>query len=439
MPSTSTKPLILAAQPRLALPVRLPVLLLTVILIAAAILRITYFNPGLARTPDERTYTRQALIELAQGPAGFGFLGREFYRNPAMVSRLPSPARVGFISLVAAFMRITGDYSPLAGAYLSLFASLASLLLVAFTAYRFLSPAAAVVATLFYAVFPFDLTVYRRAWEESLIAMLTLAILALAARMGGLRGGRFYAALAAFAALGVLCFTTKQNSALVFLLAAAGLALQFFLRGKRRAAVLTAASAAAATAAYLVLLAGLFGGFVSSINLVREYIHYSGINPYSVQFDSGPLWMIPAGFFLTSPFLLVASLAGFAVTLSKAVRARSLAGEGLPLGIVLIAGIMVLLQVVTHRYSFRYMAPIFGPICLLAGIGADAVLPHFYKLLVPLGRTAAWAILGFAVAVAALRDFNVARSRFLLPQIQDLAMRPILGVPPAPVPPDYPR
>ncbi len=418
---------------------RLPVFLLAIIIAAGGAVRLHYFNPSLARTPDEFTYTRQALIERALGPAGFRLLGQEFYRNPPMVSRYPSPARFGFISLVVASMRITGENSPLAGAYISLLASLLTLILIAYTAYRFLSPAVAVVATLFYAVFPFDLTIYRRAWEEAIIALLAMATLTLAAWIPSLRGSRFYAFLTAFTALGLLCFATKENSAIVFLLSAAGLVMQFYLRRNRRAAVLTACCALAAVVAYTAILAWLFGGFMRSMNLVIEYIHYSGINPYSVQFDSGPIWMFPAAFFRASPFLFVASLVGFAVAIYRAIRARSLPEEGLPLGVALITATMVLLQLVTHRYSFRYAAPIFGPACLLAGIGADAVLPRLHRILAPFGRYTAWAVVGFAIAVAALRDFNVARDRFLLPAMQDLAMRPILGVPPAPVPPDYSR
>jgi hypothetical protein len=65
-------------------------------------------------------------------------------------------------------------------------------------------------------------------------------------------------------------------------------------------------------------------------------------------------------------------------------------------------------------------------------------MPALYSLLAPLGRLTAYGILGFALVVAALRDLNFARERLLGPEIQDLVVRPILGLPPAPVPLDYP-
>ena len=230
--------------------------------------------------------------------------------------------------------------------------------------------------------------------------------------------------------------TTKENAAVSFLLSAAGLTLHFLLRHNRKLAVLTASCAAAAVLAYMLILSSLFGGFHNSLELVREYAHYSGMNPYSLQFDSGPVWMIPAGLFRTSPFLFIAGLTGFIGVLFRTFGARSLRNAGLPLGIALLTFSVLSLQVLTHRYSFRYFAPAFAPFCLLAGIGVEAPIPFLRRLLDPLGRRAAYAILGFAVSVAALRDFNAAFDNFLRPGLQDLALRPVVGVPPAAISPE---
>jgi tetratricopeptide (TPR) repeat protein len=87
-------------------------------------------------------------------------------------------------------MRLTGDTSILAGAHLSLACGLASLLLLTFLAYRLLSPTVAIVATLFYTVLPFDLTIFRRTWQESFIVLLSLALIALAACIARAPAGR---------------------------------------------------------------------------------------------------------------------------------------------------------------------------------------------------------------------------------------------------------
>jgi uncharacterized membrane protein len=415
------------------------VFLLLLLAVIGSALRICYFKSDLARTPDERTYTRQANIVLLDGADGFRFLGRELERDPVAVSRYPSPARVGYIALLAAFMRGSGDNSLLAGAHISLILSILSLALAAFVAYRFLSPTVAVAATLLLAVFPFDLTIFRRTWQESFIAFLTAAFLTAACFAARSDSRTRLWSLAAFSVLGFLALTTKENSGIAFMLCAAGLTTHFILGRNRRAAILTACCAALALVGYVAVLAWLFGGVFKAFELVREHAHYSGINPYNVQYDSGPIWMFPAGFIRTSPLLFFGALAGFAVAVLRTVRSRRLSEAGLPLGLSLLAASIVLVQLATQRYCYRYTAPVYVPICLLAGIGIEAALKPLHKLLDPLGQRAAWTILGVALSVAALRDLNFARETFILPQIPDLTLRPVLGVPPAPLPPDYPR
>jgi hypothetical protein len=417
---------------------KLPFYLLLAVLVFAAGLRIVYFDPSISRTPDERTYTRQADLVLEHGVAGYRFLGNELAQNLPAVSRYPSPLRVGYITLLTLWMDLTGDASVLAGAHLSLLCSLTTLAVLAFFAYRYLSPVVAVVATLFYAVLPFDLTIFRRTWEESFMSLLTVCMLVLAACIARESAGRQSMALAGFTCVGFLAMTTKENSGIVFLLCAAGLTLHFLLQHNRRRAILTAASATAAVLTYVVVLSVLFGGVAHAFTLVRSYAHYSGINPYSVQYDSGPVWLFPEGLLLASPFVFLGGLVGFAAALYRALR-RPLAQMDLSLGLGLITASTILIQLVMNRYSFRYTAPVYAPICLLAGIGFDAVLPVLYRLLAPLGRAAAYCVLGFAVAVAALRDLNFARERLILPATQDLVIRPFLGLPPAPVPKDYPQ
>jgi superkiller protein 3 len=414
-------------------PARVAIAALLLMVIGGTALRLYYFEPGIARTPDERTYTRDAQIVAALGVKGFQLLGQELAQNAPVVSLLPSPLRVGYITMLSWFMHLTHDFSLVAGARLSLLFSMLSLVLIAVYAYRFLSITAAIIATLFAAVFPFDLTIFRRTWEESFIALLTIACLLAAGYLVEAQRWSRYAWLAGIALLGFLCFTTKETSAIVFLLIAAGLLIHFLAAGDRMGALFTGCSAAGALAAYLCVLAWLFGGFSRSLGLVFAYAHYSGINSYSVQWDSGPLWMFPAGLLRTSPFLFVLALAGIGASVYGAVRGRSLKDVGARIGLALLVIVFLAIQLGAQRYSFRYTAPIFGPICLLAGIGTEKILPRLRELLSPVGRRTAWSILGFIIAIAAVHDLNFAYQRVFVPEIQDLAMRAILGVPPVPV------
>jgi len=405
-----------------------------VIILFGAALRAYYFNPDIGRTPDERTYTRQANIVLDQGVAGFHILGQELAENPAAVSCYPSPLRVGYISLLVFTMRLTGDTSLLAGAYLSFLCSLAALCLIAMAAYRYLSATVAIVATLFYAVSPLDLTTYRRTWEESLIALLTIAMLTLAVRFAHASATQRWITLGGFATVGFFALTVKETSGLAFLLCAGGLVLHLILQRDRYAAIATVACAAAAGLTYLAVLGFLFGGVAHSLLLMREYIHYSGISPYSLQTDAVSARLFPEGLVRVSPVLCIAGLCGLSATLYRVFRARSLTHAGLPLGIALLTASMLLIQFVTHRYNLRFSAPMIGSLCLLAGIGVDTILPAALRLLAPLGRIASWTILGAALSLGALRDFNYARKTLLVPDAQDIALQEVLTLPPNPTP-----
>jgi len=414
-----------------ALAPYLPIALLCAILVFAVAVRWHYFDPGLARTPDERTYARQAGIVLTQGAAGFHSLGQELANDPD-VALVPSPLRAGYIVLLTVFMRCTGDTSIVAGGRLSFLCDLGFLLLVALAGYRLLSPVVAVVATLFLSVFAFDLTVYRRSWQESYISLLAIATIWLAASIARTHSYRLLK-LAGFALLGLAALSTKENSGITFLLCAAGLTFYFIQQRDSSGAVWTAYSAGFAWLAYLVVMSALFGGLSGFLHLEDLTLH-TAVNPYIQQYDSGPVWMFPAALFRTSPFLFLAVVAGCIVAVRQTWRAGTLAKAGLPQGLGVLVAVILFLEIFTQHYAFRFAAPVYGPICWLAGIGVEALLPVLHEWLAPLGRVTAWTVLGFTLAVAALRDFDFARRNFLLPEIEDLALRPVLGVPPLPLP-----
>jgi hypothetical protein len=410
-----------------------------VIVFMGTSIRLYFFNPGIARTPDERTYTLQANVILSQGYAGLTALGQNLVRDPVHLAPAPSPARVGYLTLLAASMQLTGDKTPLAGAQLSLLCSLGALVLVAFIAGRALTPSASIVATLLYAVFPFELTTYRRAWQDSFIALIALVVVSVALFIARTHSLRRAAGFVSFFFVGVLSITTKENLGIYFMLCAAGLALHFILNRDRRSAILTASCATAAGVVSLAVFASIFGGIAGYIALERAFTHYALLGVYDMQFNTGPAWMFPAGFIRACPVQVITALLGFTAILYPALRSRSLSSAGFGVGISLLTLCTIAIQLATTSYNFRYSAPAYGLICLLAGIGVEAILPKLRDLLSPLGSAATWAILGFALSVAALRDFNYARDNFLLPGKQDLALRTVLGVAPLAIPPGYPR
>jgi hypothetical protein len=408
--------------------------LLAVTVLLGVGIRIAVFVPGLQRTPDERTYTHQANIVLALGREGYRYLGDELAANPDFLGGTPSPLRAGYITMLAAFMRLTHDTTELAGARLAQLCSIATLVLLAVVACRLLSPVAAVMATVLYAVSPFELTCSRRCWQECFVALLALSVLTVSVlilRTSG-RGRVLFFAL--FSLLGLLAFGTKETSAIGFLLCDAGVAAMLYLRREQRAAWQCVAVACAVTLSSVFVLALLYGGPARVWQMEQIFLRYNSSHAYTQQWDTGPVWMFPAALFLTSPFVFLGSCMAFGVLLQQALRRTLVAG--VPLGITLYTLAILGTLVATRHYNLRYTAPAFASSCLMAGFGTGEAFRWLQEVLNPLGTTAARMVLVFALAVAAMRDLQYANEHFLRTRMRDLSLREVLGVAPLPAPPD---
>ncbi len=405
--------------------------LIFIIVCAGILLRLSFFEPEIARSPDERTYTRQANVLLDQGASGLRMLGEELVRNPMEVGMAPSPVRVGYLGLLAGYMDITGDRTILAGARLSLLASIATLILVAFATCRHLSPIAAVIAVLFYAVLPFELMTGRRAWQEAVISLLATALLALAIELPGLRGLPRLCAYFAFIIAGVLSLSTKENIGIAFLLCTTGLLGAAILRKDRFTVVGAAVSLGAAMMVTAAILATLFGSLGKYVTLQRIAEKVSAVNVYDQTYSVGPAWMLPAAIVRVCPLVAVGALAGMTIAIYHAVKARSLSEAGLPFALAGYCIVLLLAQVVSQRMNLRYTAPIYSSLCMLAGAGCGWITVQLHRMMRPLGSPLAWGILSVVLGVAALRDVNFARYYLLNTGMQDLALRPVLGEPPA--------
>ncbi|MGO4209608.1 hypothetical protein AB4Y89_18280 [Terriglobus sp. 2YAB30_2] len=405
--------------------------LIFVIVCAGILLRVSSFEPGIARSPDERTYTRQANVLLEQGFSGLRMLGGELVRNPMEVGMAPSPVRVGYLGILAGYMGITGNRTVLAGAQVSLLASIATLILVAFATCRNLSPTAAVIAVLFYAVLPFELMTGRRAWQEAIISLLATILLVLAVELPRLRGLPRLCAYVAFIIGGVLSLTTKENIGIAFLLCTMGLLGAAILRKDRATVVGTAVSLGAAMMVTAAILASIFGGLGKYMALQRIAENVSAMNVYDQTYSVGPAWMLPAAIVRVCPLVALGALAGMVIAIYRAVTFRSLSAAGLPLVLAGYCIVLLLAQIVSERMNLRYTAPIYSALCTLSGAGCGWITVQLHRMMRPLGSPLAWGILSVVLGVAALRDVNFARDSLLNTGMQDLALRPVLGEPPA--------
>lgn len=403
--------------------------LVVALLVAGSLLRIHFFAPTMQRSPDEFTFTRQANLLLSLGSPAVRLLGSELLARPEVMALQPSPARVGYLGVLAAFMRITHDRTVLAGARLSLLCSIGTIIALAGFAYRRFSPQIAALATLFYAVLPFDLVVSRRAWQDSFIAWMALLVLITAVALVRSTSRWTALQLAAFTLLGVACITTKANLAGIYFLCAAGVAFHLFRQHRNRAAALVCAAGGTACALSALLVSELFGSLHQCLLIVRAVNRYAFSGIYDAQYNSGSLWMFAAGFLRACPLVICAAIAGTLLVLLRLLRTRG-TRLGLSAAIAALAWSIPIAQAATRHYDYRYTAPAYSFLCLLAAIGIAEIIPSFQRALPSLSPSIVPAALAACMAIAALRDVDFATSQFLDTAMQDLSLRMVLGLPP---------
>ncbi|HEY4354536.1 MAG TPA: glycosyltransferase family 39 protein [Acidobacteriaceae bacterium] len=376
------------------------------------------------RSPDEYYYTLQANTLLDHGTAdGYRMLFDAF--NPDR----PSPTRVGYHWLLTTGMKLTGDRTPLTGARLSCLSSVLSLLLLAWIAFRFFPGPAALAATMLYAVFPAELVLARRAWQETLVELLTLAALAIACWVTA--GSRNRWLLPVWVATGVLSFTVKEASAAAFLFAAAWILLILCLKREWKTLVIWAGSTLAAALLALGWTAMRLGGLGELHRLSVVTAKVGQLSAYGLQYESGPSWYLLRGFWVLSATTALLALLGIAVLVrlwtrrprseETEVRARILLGMT-----IFTLLLIVLAMVLPERLNYRYICGIFAPMLLLAGVGFDSLLGAVRRFLPATEGATVRVMLGVALLAAAAFDLHTYSAKLTAPWVQDLSIRMVL-------------
>ena len=164
------------------------------------------------RSPDEQLYAGFGKGIAREGLAWFPHMVT-LYTNDGDVE-YPWAHRAGFLSLVALSQVATARHDPVAGEALSTVASLAEIALAGLLAWAIVGPLSASLAMLFLAVSPLDLAIARRAWGDTTIAFLTLAMVALVFRaIAAVRPAGWHAA---FFTLSAFTLLVKESALIPF-------------------------------------------------------------------------------------------------------------------------------------------------------------------------------------------------------------------------------
>ena len=383
-------------------------------------LRIANLEGVAFRSPDERNYTAEANTLLQQGSTGFSLLMDAHSKNPD----LPGPARAGYLFLLVRTMQLTAHKDVTAGAELSCAASIVTLVLLGLIAWRYFTPSVAMASVMLYAVSPMALMTARRAWEESVVEALALAMIYIACEITA--GSRHWGWFLLFALLGGFSIAVKEVATASYALCFVWILIVLLLRRERRSAMLFAALCVGAGAAAVAGLAYLLGGltaFVQQYTLTAQFLARS---QYSIAYEGGEPWRLLQGLWIVSATASVFALAGLAVALNW--RSAFTVQRQIALALAIFTAVFMLLAVTQpHHLNLRYVCPIFAPFYLLAGVGVYESLQWMRQHLAETERRPLAAILMATLIVGAGVDYYHFRTRFTTPVMQDLSIRMVLS------------
>jgi 4-amino-4-deoxy-L-arabinose transferase-like glycosyltransferase len=396
-------------------------LAIVVLLVAlGVVLRVANLDGVAFRSPDERNYTAEANTLLQQGTAGFPLLMDEHSKNPD----LPGPARAGYLLLLARTMQLTGHRDETAGAELSCAASIVSLLLLVLIAWRYFTPTVAMAAVMLYAVSPMALMTARRAWEESVVEALALAMIYIACEITA--GSRHWGWFLLFALLGGFSIAVKEVATASYALCFVWILIVLWLLQEKRYAILFAALCAAASATAVAWLAHLLGGFTAFVQQYTLTAHFLAGSQYSIAFEDGEPWRLLQGLWIVSATASVFALAGLAVALNW--RSAFTVRRKIALALALFTTAFMLLAVTQpHHLNLRYVCVIFAPFYLLAGVGVNSALQLSRRHLAETESRPLAMILIAALICGSGLDYYRFSTHFTAPEMQDLSIRMVLS------------
>ena len=378
------------------------------------VLRMTHLDIPM-RSPDEKVYTIFAKIIADTGIRSTKILVEQFNADKDTWI-YPTPIRIGYTYLLALVMRLTGSYDETVGTYVSCACSIIAFAIVALMGVRFFNPWVTLCALLFMAVSPVDLAMARRAWQDSLVGCVGLALIYLSCEIS--INPRRIAWYIPFFILGGLCLLIKESGLIIYGLCivwvlCAVLCAERSLKAGMAFALLSAASIAISIA----LLAKVSGGIVNVVDVVKNNMGSVATNDYAIEYQTGPWYAFAQDLWLSSPVAGLLSVVGIAgmivcgflrVPISRRNHERR-AFFGL---IFFVVAFLSIATIPRHLKNVRYVSAVLGPFYLMGGAGFWYII-SFVK-----GRlgTGAFriAVAGIALALLAAAAGDYKNSTYIL-------------------------
>lgn len=409
-----------------------PFFLFLLVFAIGVTLRITNLNNVARRSPDERTYTYLAKTILEKGTVkGVKLLIEEHSSNQELwIYFPPITTRTGYLSLLAAIMKIASSVDIKIGSYISCAFSIVSLLLLIAIGLRFFNPWIALCALLFMSVSPMELAIARRTWQDAMVGCLGLSLIYFSCEISRNTNKIFW--YIPFIILGSYFISVKESGIVIY-----GLCIIWLLWMLSRKenflskSILLITSCSLGLAVAVAILIYISGGIQPAIQTFNIWKAAIPTNTYALEYQSGPWYYFLQGFWIISPFNAFMCLIGMAGTLLSVKALREMpplsdqAKRRSILGIIFVAAAFMIIGLATpHFQNLRYVSALYGPFYLVSALGLWYIISlagvfkskGFYSYIVVIGII-------IAVGFAAARDYHNFKKIFIRNGILDLSIR----------------
>lgn len=340
-------------------------------------LRSQHMTDVTSRSPDERVYTNNAACLVDGGVPCY----RELFsaHNSDRGSwDYPSPARVSCVFLAAAVMEATGVRNPRAGAAVSWFFSILSLVLLAWLGIRFLNRWATLLAVAFLACSLSELAMARRAWQDSLFGFLGLLLVYVTCEIT--RAPRRKSLYFALFAVGTCSLLNKESAYVSYGICGLWLAGMMLLRERSwKLFGVLLLTGIASVAAMLGVWAIVSGGVAPAIESTMHVFYATKRSNYDAQYCAGPWYQFFYLLWITGPLTALMALVGavlalFSYTAPMKDRLAIRDCQCVRLAALMTAVFFGLVSFGPNLQNLRYISPVNATYCLLAGLGLWYVL-----------------------------------------------------------------
>ena len=382
------------------------------------------------RSPDERTYAFYGGVIADQGPKALPILAKRYNAAPE-AWLYPPPTRAGYLLPLAQVMKLTGQKGAESGGIISCAFSIASLFILLSLGLRFFNPAITFYAALFAAVSPYDLGIARRAWTDSLIGCLALALVYCCCQItvNPRRKAPYYL----FVATGTYGFLVKEL--MLFIYGICMLWVMYILcvkeRGFIKAFVLGAGAAIFACGAFLILIY-ISGGVGPYMEMFKNMATASAIHGYGHLAQSGPWYSYLLGFWIMSPISVILFTFGVLFTavsgigVFKTLRLGDVDKRVIFGMIFFIVSLGAIFIVIPDMQNFRWACPVFIPFYMISGLGLWYLAKMVNAALKGAGRYAAYACMAAFLVIGPVMDYKMFDRIFIKADILDLSIRFIM-------------